>query len=1191
MANIQTALVSTDDAEERKKMDEYEESLKSLAETRARQRKLNLSVQYPEEDFYSTLDSKLKSCTGYIKKLKILTESQRDILDKDFQGLNLTRYVSEATQALAEAKLKLSDVPIALEVCTLFHRRYPDFASAMMESWRKVLPLHKGDIVSNPSKLRVDLRLLPEQIAMGLLPTKPSVQLLCSLLQVLLESDKEDRALMPLLTGFAKAYGFEFMGIHPKKLRMLVNEYPGTFDFSSVNLFSADFQNSMRNIFVKYYAGVTKQLESENQRLRDLEKAHRRLLDSRGDVPQEKVDKYEIHVAAFNKLKTAVLSLADYLDQEMPELAPKEEVDDNKTTIELLTVEFGDRAGLAPIWNDEDERDFYEILPDLKATMPSMAYKDSLKDVETSATASISEDALSILDAAIEADSAQLLLAGTATNLDEPSEPSSANLVSPSRPEETASDQTLIKRTAESGHVTRVTTAATPVKKSITQQKRPYIKNSKSKGLADLLDTVWEGDECDGEDEPAVLVDDEQDTSTSALLRQILDTFILGLSKVTSKEGADKMAIDFCTNLNRRHYRKKLVQAFYNVPRTRADLLPLYSRIVAVLNPVMPDVGGDLCEALRRQFRWLVRRQDPLRLESKIRNVRFMAELTKFGIFSKAECLLCLKILLNNFKHHAVEMACCLLESGGRFLYWSPDSHSRMKILLEELLRRKSLRLFDARMDSMIENAYFSCSTPETAARRTGQNMTIKIRTPMQMFIRKIFLDDLNRTDPSDVTCLTSLIRRLPWDDPEVFEYGLKYLSSAWRINYASISALANVLAGLANYQDDLAVRVVDNVLDDIRVQLELNNSKFNQRRLAMVRYLGEMYNYRIVDSSVIFNTLFSLILFGWIADVPTMLDPPSHLLRIRLVCALLNTCGEYFSHGTARRRLDSFLALFRRYFWMKRENVVWSDHCPFPMTIVHLVEDTMGKLRRDFSLLKNLEEAEAALKKINDKMLEKVNMDSFNAALKKEEESADTGDNTSESSSLSGSLLDLSLLDNEQAVTDDIRSKPEINSDDLDFMATLEKLTSESYQTQAQAKVPQFKTAIPSIVKEQLQNPVHPRESNDSTVRVGLMTKKGQKQHLIKFMDLPEDTEYVSHWKATEETEKRERSEMMRLTLNMSHRQEREEFEDLVSTSTRSLPAPRQEAMRFGGPPKSNKLPPNRNGDGPVKGTAVHRL
>ena len=119
----------------------------------------------------------------------------------------------------------------------------------------------------------------------------------------------------------------------------------------------------------------------------------------------------------------------------------------------------------------------------------------------------------------------------------------------------------------------------------------------------------------------------------------------------------------------------------------------------------------------------------------------------------------------------------------------------------------------------------------------------IKIRTPMQMFIRKLFLEDLNRSDLTETDTLMGLLRRLPWNDPEVFEYGVRYLTAAWKINYASISALANILAGLANYQDEMAVRVVDNVLDDVRTHLELNNAKFNQRRLAMVRYLGEMYN------------------------------------------------------------------------------------------------------------------------------------------------------------------------------------------------------------------------------------------------------------------------------------------------------------------------------------------------------------
>ncbi len=38
------------------------------------------------------------------------------------------------------------------------------------------------------------------------------------------------------------------------------------------------------------------------------------------------------------------------------------------------------------------------------------------------------------------------------------------------------------------------------------------------------------------------------------------------------------------------------------------------------------------------------------------------------------------------------------------------------------------------------------------------------------------------------------------------------------------------------------------------RMGMEVNNSKFNQRRTSMIKFLGELYNYRIVDSSLIFK-------------------------------------------------------------------------------------------------------------------------------------------------------------------------------------------------------------------------------------------------------------------------------------------------------------------------------------------------
>ena len=49
------------------------------------------------------------------------------------------------------------------------------------------------------------------------------------------------------------------------------------------------------------------------------------------------------------------------------------------------------------------------------------------------------------------------------------------------------------------------------------------------------------------------------------------------------------------------------------------------------------------------------------------------------------------------------------------------------------------------------------------------------------------------------------------------------------------------------------------------------------------------------------------------IVDVnPSLLDPPEHLFRIRLVCVLLETCGQYFDRGSSKRKLDCFLVYFQ---------------------------------------------------------------------------------------------------------------------------------------------------------------------------------------------------------------------------------------------------------------------------------------
>ena len=67
--------------------------------------------------------------------------------------------------------------------------------------------------------------------------------------------------------------------------------------------------------------------------------------------------------------------------------------------------------------------------------------------------------------------------------------------------------------------------------------------------------------------------------------------------------------------------------------------------------------------------------------------------------------------------------------------------------------------------------------------------------------------------------------------------------------------------------QEDAVVRVVDGVLEDVRLGLELNIPKMNQRRFSGLKFLGELYSYQLVESNVVFRTLYLMLQFGATVD------------------------------------------------------------------------------------------------------------------------------------------------------------------------------------------------------------------------------------------------------------------------------------------------------------------------------------
>ncbi|KAI4304942.1 hypothetical protein MLD38_040398 [Melastoma candidum] len=91
-------------------------------------------------------------------------------------------------------------------------------------------------------------------------------------------------------------------------------------------------------------------------------------------------------------------------------------------------------------------------------------------------------------------------------------------------------------------------------------------------------------------------------------------------------------------------------------------------------------------------------------------------------------------------------------------------------------------------------------------------------------------------------------------------------------------------------------------------------------RRIVYLRhficYYGILKSH--VESSVIFETLYLLLVFGFGNAEQDVLDPPEDCFRIRLVITLLQTCGHYFDRGSSKRKLDRFLIHFQRYILEK---------------------------------------------------------------------------------------------------------------------------------------------------------------------------------------------------------------------------------------------------------------------------------
>lgn len=120
------------------------------------------------------------------------------------------------------------------------------------------------------------------------------------------------------------------------------------------------------------------------------------------------------------------------------------------------------------------------------------------------------------------------------------------------------------------------------------------------------------------------------------------------------------------------------------------------------------------------------------------------------------------------------------------------------------------------------------------------------------------------------------------------------------------------------------------------------------------MKYLGELYNYKMFDSTVIFDSLYRIITFGHENGTPApgkanALDMPDDYFRVRLICTVLDTCGVCFDRGSAKKKLDFFLTFFQYYLLTKEV---------LPLDVEFMVQDSYALVRPSWKIATEVDEA-----------------------------------------------------------------------------------------------------------------------------------------------------------------------------------------------------------------------------------------
>ncbi|KAI0311900.1 ARM repeat-containing protein [Amylostereum chailletii] len=1086
-----------------------------------------------------SLDSSLKRHTALIKRIRLsIGTDNHDQILKDIDTLALEKYIDEIAGAIPEglARCKTErDVWSATEIVSALHRRFPNaFTPALTASLATALaPTPRSALSSmtpeqrdkeeatRVARQRPVFRVCSELALVGVIkdaPGRSGGEWIMKALRDLLSNDPSLSSL-PLLTTFLKTYSRPYLGLTPPSSaskQISPTAEPGTLSAETTQQENGAFpplaneeeelvEKEIRDRFKKmcegYFDSVAKKLVIEHKRLQEQDRRNHEAYIRSGEIFEDRQQAYEKMTKSYEKLLASCQTLSELLYLPLPNLPTSSQANSSiqigGASASLLSDDADDLAMAALGGKWEDEEE--------------RRFFEDIQDLREVVPKSI----LGIEDGKEEVKEEM------------------------GDEEKQKAEEEEVRKLEE--ELARLDSAGAPV--------------NGVKASAPESDT---DDEDDRAATPVPSSPRDSSPATTPILApqgpsQLLTALLARLPDCTNRSLIDQAAVDFAF-LNSKAARKRLVKFLTQVPKNRTDLLPHYSRFVATLNRYMPDIGSELVAAVDEEFRYLQRKKNVVKelAETRLKNITYLSNLTKFKVVPPHLILHIFKVCLDDFSGTNVDNLALLLEGCGRFLLRHDETKQRFSTMLELMKRKQSLQHFDQRQILMLENAYYQANPPERAPRQE------KERTPMELLIRHLIYDLLAK---KTIDKVLKLIRKLDWEDPVVVRHLHKVFTKPYKIKFSNVALLAMLTYDLQRYHPEFAVAVVDQILEDVRRGLEQNVYSANQRRVATMKYLGELYIYRLIGSGLLFDALWSLVTFGHpeghpLHQFPCVVDMPDDFFRVRLVCVLLDTCGMCFDRGSQKKKLDNFLIFFQYYILCKD---------PLPMDVEFMVSDSMEALRPKMPMPKSIEEAATLVDTMFTTAFQSAGLASTEAddsgddsgdedgeqgrlGHKEEEEDGDSG--TAESP-----IEDRGPSPEPAVVVMDVQENLGPSEEaEAEFAKELAKMVTD---TSAESRKVDRRTAqalwesavLPAGARKKRadgeDDDGDSSESGPGIMNFTMLTKRGNKQQ-IRQLAIPSESTLAIQTRSAQMQDKVEHQHLKRLVLDYEQREEAEELKAL---------------------------------------------